>query len=304
MSENVVITGATGVVGRRAVAELVAAGHAVTGVTRSARGRALLERLGARAVEADVFDEAALTRAFAGADAVVNLLTHVPPAERMLVPGAWDENDRLRTRASGAIARAAAAIGARRLVQESVAFLYADGGARWLDEDAPLDPAGPPAGALVAERNAREQFGGDAVVLRFGAFVGPDSDQSRAALAQARRGISTWPSAKDAYVPTVWLDDAGAAVLAALAAPAGTYNVADDDPPTRAELDAALAAVVGRRRLRAPVTPVARLVPVLRPLARSLRLSNRRLREATGWAPQVRAGVDGWRRIAAEAVAA
>ena len=88
---NIVITGSTGVLGRRAVRELLAAGHHVSGVTRSLRGRRLLEGLGARAVDADVFDPASLTTAFAGADTVVNLLTHVPPPARMMAPGAWDE---------------------------------------------------------------------------------------------------------------------------------------------------------------------------------------------------------------------
>ncbi len=89
---DIVITGATGVVGRRAVRELVASGHRVAGVTRSAGGRRLLESLGARSAEADVFDQASLTAVFAGADAVVNLLTRIPPADRMGTPGAWDEN--------------------------------------------------------------------------------------------------------------------------------------------------------------------------------------------------------------------
>ena len=74
MSE-VMITGSTGVIGGRAVGELLAAGHRVTGATRSECGRARLESLGARAAAADVFDEASLRRAFDGADAVVNLLT-------------------------------------------------------------------------------------------------------------------------------------------------------------------------------------------------------------------------------------
>jgi UDP-glucose 4-epimerase len=139
---EIVITGSTGVVGRRAVRELLAAGHRVTGVTRSERGRDRLESLGARAVEADVFDAGSLRRAFAGADTVVNLLTHIPSAERMGDPSAWAENDRLRTEASAAIADAAQAAGARRLVQESIAFVYADGGDAWLDEDAPVAGAG------------------------------------------------------------------------------------------------------------------------------------------------------------------
>src|SRR6185436_1615735 len=133
-----VITGSTGVIGRRAVRGVLAAGHRVTGVTRSKSGRERLESLGAGAVEADVFDVPSPRRAFDGADAVVNLLTHVPSADRMADPSAWAENDRVRTKASAAIARAASAAGAGRLVQESIAFVYADGGDAWLDEDAPV----------------------------------------------------------------------------------------------------------------------------------------------------------------------
>ena len=289
---EIIITGSTGAIGRRAVRELLAAGHRVTGVTRSARGREPLESLGARAVEADVFDEASLHRAFDGADAVVNLLTHVPSADRMADPSAWDENNRVRTEASAAIARAAQAAGVQRLVQESIAFVYADGGEAWLDEDAPVAGGGVTTTALTAERNARELFEGDVVVLRFGLFIGPDSGSTRAALEAARGGASIAPGPPGAYRPTLWLDDAAAAVAAALHVPAGTYNVADADPPTNAQVDAALAAAVGVEALR----PRA---PQDGPLARSQRVSSRRLREASGWAPRMRAGTESWSRIAA-----
>ena len=289
---EIIITGSTGAIGRRAVRELLAAGHRVTGVTRSARGRETLESLGSRAVEADVFDDASLRRAFDGADAVVNLLTHVPSADRMADPSAWDENNRVRTEASAAIARAAQAARVRRLVQESIAFVYADGGDAWLDEDAPVAGGGVTTTALTAERNARELFDGDVVVLRFGLFIGPDSGSTRAALEAARGGASIAPGPPTAYRPTLWLDDAAAAVAAALHVPAGTYNVADADPPTNAQVDAALAAAVGAQTLR-PGTPQDG------PLARSQRVSSRRLREASGWAPRMRAGTESWDRIAA-----
>jgi len=287
-----VITGSTGVIGRCAARELLAAGHRVTGATRSARGRERLERLGARAVEADVFDEGSLRRAFHGADAVVNLLTHIPSVDRMGDPSAWDENNRLRTEASAAIARSASAAGVQRLVQESIAFVYADGGEAWLDEDAPVVGGGVTTTALTAERNARELFDGDTVVLRFGLFTGPDSGFSVAALDAARRGASTAVGPPGAYRPMVWLGDAATAIVAALRAPAGTYNVADADPPTNAEIDAALAAAVGVEALR----PRA---PQEGPLARSHRVSTRRLREATGWAQTMRAGTEIWARMAA-----
>jgi UDP-glucose 4-epimerase len=207
MNETV-ITGSTGAIGRRAVRELLAAGYRVTGVTRSAPGRERLESLGARAVEADVFDEASLRRAFAGADAVVNLLTHIPTADHMADPSAWEENDRLRTEASAAIARAAQAARVQRLVQESIAFVYADGGNAWLDEDAPVAGGGVTTTALTAERNVRELFDGDTVVLRFGLFMGPDSGSTLGALEAARGGTSIAVGPPDAYRPTLWLDDA------------------------------------------------------------------------------------------------
>src|SRR3954447_22456286 len=289
---EIVITGSTGVIGRRPVRELLAAGHRVTGVTRSARGRERLESLGAHPFEADVFDEASLRRAFEGADAVINLLTHVPSADRMADPSAWEENDRMRTEASAAVARAARAARVKRLVQESIAFVYADGGDAWLDEDAPVAGGGVTTTALTAERNARELFDGDTVVLRFGLFMGPDSGFTVAALEEARGGASAAVGPPGAYRPMLWLEDAAAAVAAALRAPAGTYNVADSDPATNAEIDAALAAAVEVEALR----PGA---PGDGPLARSQRVSSRRLREATGWAPRMRAGTEIWGRIAA-----
>ena len=129
-------------------------------------------------------------------------------------------------------------------------------------------------------------------MLRFGLFIGPDSGSTQAALQAARGGASIAPGPPGAYRPTLWLDDAAAAIAAALRAPAGTYNVADADPPTNAEIDAALAAAVGVEALRAPA-------PQDGPMGRSQRVSSRRLREATGWAPRVRAGTESWDRIAA-----
>jgi nucleoside-diphosphate-sugar epimerase len=288
---KIIITGSTGVIGQRAVRELLAAGHGVTGVTRSERGRERLESLGAGAVEADVFDEGSLRRAFDGADAVVNLLTHVPRADRMAAPSAWEENDRVRTEASAAIARAAGATGVARLVQESIAFVYADGGDAWLEEDAPVAGGGVTTTALTAERNARELFEGDTVVLRFGLFIGPDSGSALAAPEAARSGASIAVGPPGAYRPTLWLDDAAAAIAAALGVPAGTYNVADTDPATNAEIDDALATAVGVEALR----PRA---PQDGPLARSQRVSSRRLRDASGWAPRTRAATESWSRLA------
>ena len=291
---EIVIIGATGVIGWRSVRRLVDDGHHVTGVTRTHRGAQLIESLGARAAFANVFEPADLHGPFARADAVVNLLTHIPPAHRMGDPAAWAENNRLRREASAVIATAARDAGVARLVQESVALLYADGGDEWLDEDAQLQPATATESALTAERSATVLFDGDTVILRFGIFMGPDSDLTLAELEQARAGRAVRFGHGGTRVPTVWLDDAAAAVAAAVRIAPGVYNVVDDDPPTRAEMETALAAAARRRSLHVDIVPEAE------PLSRSLRVSNRRLRTHSDWAPTVRAGLDGWELIAGE----
>ena len=63
---------------------------------------------------------------------VVNLATHIPSSStRMLLPGAWRENDRIRRVASANLADAAIAGGAERFIQESFAPAYPGRGERW-----------------------------------------------------------------------------------------------------------------------------------------------------------------------------
>src|SRR5689334_22620192 len=97
---RIFVTGATGVVGTRVVPSLVAAGHQVTAIGRSAEKRAALQQQGATAVEADVFSPDLLHKVVAGHDTVINLATSIPPMPRMFLPGAWRETDHIRTTAS------------------------------------------------------------------------------------------------------------------------------------------------------------------------------------------------------------
>ena len=80
-----------------------------------------------------------LSAAFAGHDAVANLATAIPPMSKFMSARAWAANQRVRTEGSAAVVDAALSAGVGRLVQESVCMLYADGGAAWIDEDAPTD---------------------------------------------------------------------------------------------------------------------------------------------------------------------
>ncbi len=297
---RVFVAGATGVVGRRAVARLAAAGHRVTAVSRSPEKDALLESLGAVPVRVDLFDAGALRAAVVGHDAVVNLATKIPPVAQMARKHAWDENERIRREVSGHLVDAAIAAGASVFVQESLAFLYGEHGDQWLDAASAPCAATEFSGAVRAAEDNVARFGaqgGRGVVLRFGRFYAPESDQALATLQLARRGLMLDSGAADSYTPVIDADDAAAAVVAALDAPAGTYDVVDDEPLTRAEQGAALAAAVGRRRLRR--APRWAAPKTSSHLAASQRVSNRAFRAATVWrpaSPNVRVG---YRKLAA-----
>jgi nucleoside-diphosphate-sugar epimerase len=293
---RVFVAGASGVLGRRVVPLLVAAGHDVSALARSDGRAALLGGLGATPVRAEVFDPDGMVRAVAGHEVVCNLTTHIPATNRMAMPGAWAENDRIRSEASRNLVDGALAAGAARYVQESIAFLYRDGGERWLDESAPIDPVANLRSATMAEANAARfsASGGTGVILRFAAFYGPDSDATLAMIRLAKRRIALG-AGPDAYMSSITTDDAAAAVVSSLSAPAGLYNVGDDEPVTRREFFAALAGALGVKPPRIAPAGLARLGgSKASVLVRSQRVSNGAFVEATGWKPAQRSVREGW----------
>jgi nucleoside-diphosphate-sugar epimerase len=293
---RIFVAGATGVIGRRTVPLLIAAGHQVTAIGRTAEKRADLARLGATALDVDLFNPGELRRAVAGHEVVINLATHLPAGWRMFAPRAFEENDRIRRVGAANLVYAGIAAGARRFIQESFAPVYPDSGERWIDETVPIAPVSYNRSVADAERSAERFSSGDrtGVVLRFAAFYGPDAWQTRQMIDAVRRGFAPWPGAADAFISSVSHDDAATAVVTALGVRAGAYNVADDEPQRRRDYFDALAAALGVAPPRIPPRFVARLFGSLgEMLARSLRLSNRKLR-ACGWAPRFASVRDGW----------
>ena len=294
------VAGATGVLGWRAVRELIAAGHAVTGIARSEEKAAQLRALGATPVRVDLFDADAVRDAVAGHDAVLNLATHVPPPTEATRRSAWAEHERIRSEGSRILVDAAIAAGAKTYVQESLAFAYSDGGDRWLDEDWPLMDGGAATAIKAAEAETARftASGGRGVALRFGQFYAPDTTHTEAIVRLARRGVSMYVGGADGYAPHISCDDAARAVVAALDAPAGVYNVVDDEPMTRREADAALAtAVGGRKLLRPPAAAVKAAGEDAKIFLQSNRVSNARFKQTTGWAPRDASVREGFRAL-------
>ncbi len=110
--KNILVLGGTGFVGRQVCAKLAHAGWRITVPSRKAdTGSPLRNVPQCEVVEADVHDEAALTRLMAGRDAVVNLVAILHGSE-----GAFDK---VHVELPQKIARACAAAGVHRLVHIS-----------------------------------------------------------------------------------------------------------------------------------------------------------------------------------------
>lgn len=295
---RVFVTGGTGAIGRHAVPALVDAGHQVCALARSDAKADEIRGHGATPVDVSIFDRDGLTAAFADHDAVVNLATALPATKSAIRVSAWTQCERLRTEGSAAVVDAAVAAHVPQVLQESVVMIYADGGSAWIDEDAPVDRYPIARGNHAAEASARRfaDAGRTATVLRFGLFYGPGSVQSDEFLALARRHVGFMPGRRDSYLSSIHLADAGAAVVAGLAAPGGTYNVVDDEPLTKAGYAHAVAAAVDTRLwLRLPGRLGYLLGDRLTSLTRSVRASNTRFRDATGWRPRYPSAREGYR---------
>lgn len=294
---RVFVTGGTGAVGSHAVPALIRAGHSVTALARFPEKAATLRGQGATPVRVSLFDRAALARQFAGHDAVVNLATALPSMAQFVRAKAWRANDRIRTEGSATVVDAALDAGVGRVLQESVSMVYPDRGAEWIDETVPPDPFPLARGNLDAEASANRftEAGGIGVVLRFGWFYGPGATHSEQLLALARRHIGTAIGPPDSYTPTIHMADAGEAVVHALDVDAGTVNIVDDEPLTTREFADALEAAAGTRAwLRVPGRAALLFGDRLTSLTRSLRVSNTRFRDATGWAPHYPSAREGW----------
>ena len=277
-----VLLGGTGVIGRSAVRALIDADHDVVVLARSQAAADHAESLGATTYLGDVLDPGTLLVAMADADAVVNLVSSVPFGRTAWVPGAWRRDDRLREIGTANVVEAARLVGARRLVQASSSALYADGGDGWVTEASAVEVAAVTEPTAVAESLVQGYTCGSrtGVVLRLGRVVG-DDPQTRHLLqaAAARRPVGTGDP--QGWTHLVHTDDVGTAVLAALHAPSGVYNVGAA-PVRRQDLVDAFAAVVGVEPV--PLRRAGRLLGAhLEPYTRSLRVCSDHFAAQTGW---------------------
>ncbi|MFL6024879.1 MAG: NAD-dependent epimerase/dehydratase family protein [Marmoricola sp.] len=283
---KVVVSGGTGVLGRAAVRALLDAAHEVDVLARSEANVVEIEALGARPRRADLFEPDSLVAVYEGADVVLNLASAVPVGYAAVWPNAWRQNDLLRTKAVANVVTAARTAGVRRVVQESASFVYADDGDGWITERDPLDitPATEP--VAVGGSHVQEYAGGfrAGVLLRFGSIVG-DDPQTRFWMRAAATGRPVGIGRPDQWSHLLHTDDIGSAILAALEAPSGVYNVGAA-PVLRADLVEGYAKAAGAAE-GSFMGPVLRRLAGARiePMTRSLRVSSDHFSAQSGWQP-------------------
>ncbi|MDW6020843.1 NAD(P)-dependent oxidoreductase [Mesorhizobium sp. BAC0120] len=220
MAHRIFLAGAAGAIGQRLSLLLVRAGHQVAGTTRSEAKAEQLRALRVEPALVDVFDADALSRAVAAArpDIVIHQLTDLP---RGLDPSRMAEarvrNARVRDEGTRNLVSAAIAAGARRLVAQSIAWIYAPGPEPHIESD-PLDVhaegglAVTVKGVVALEKwTLASPLAG--VVLRYGRFYGPGT------------GVDAAP-----IPPALHVDAAAYAALLALdRGTTGIFNIADQN---------------------------------------------------------------------------
>jgi len=302
---RVFIAGASGAIGRPLVAKLIAAGHEVTGTTRSEERAERLRRDGARAAVVDVFDADALRAAVeeARAEVVVHELTALPDRMDFRKKDLYEPTNRVRTEGTRFLMDAALAAGAHRFVCQSIAFAYRTDGSRVKTEDDPLLEDAP--GAFAGGVRALHEMEGivlgtdgiDGVVLRYGFFYGPGTHYASdgSIIADIRRRRMPVVGRGTGVFSFIHVDDAADATVAAVdrGAP-GVYNITDDEPAPMSEWLPVVAEAAGAKRpFRAPAW-LAKLVGGKQAGTFSLELrgaSNEKAKRELGWQP----GHPSWR---------
>jgi nucleoside-diphosphate-sugar epimerase len=307
---KVFLAGATGAIGRQLVPLLLAAGHQVTGMTRSPERAGELRDAGAEAVLADALEREAVHAAVAQArpEAVIHQLTAIPALiDPRTIERDFALTNRLRSEGTRHLLAAAQAAGAERFLAQSIAFAYASGppGTVHVEGDPLLSEQQAPKSFKGAARALGELeqavLGASGIVLRYGYFYGPGSSIARegamAAELQRRRvpvvggGRGVWSF--------IHIEDAARATVAALAhAGPAVFNIVDDEPAPVAEWLPALAEALDAPRPWRVPTLVARPLAGgygIQTMTRVQGASNALAKRELDWRPRYASWREGFR---------
>ncbi|MBW9095209.1 NAD-dependent epimerase/dehydratase family protein [Microbacterium jejuense] len=305
---KIFIAGATGAVGSRLVSPLVAAGHEVTGTSRSEAGARRVDAAGGHGVVMDGRDAASIRRAVLDAqpDVVVHQLTSLSAGfDFKRFDEVFAVTNELRTRGTDALIAAAHEAGTERIVVQSYTGWPNErtGGPVKTEAD-PLDAHPVPAAAntLAAIAHAeRATVAAGGLALRFGSFYGPGQSLGE--------GGEMLEAVRKRQVPIVgggagvWsfchIDDAASATIAAITrGDAGVYNIVDDEPATVSVWLPELARAIGAKApLRVPAWIARSLIGDFGVawMTTARGSSNAKAKAQLGWTPRYASWREGFR---------
>lgn len=311
---RVLVAGASGAAGIRLLPMLVAAGHCVTGLTRSPSKAEAVRRAGASSAVVDALDPSALREAILAAqpEVVVHEMTALANASDLRhFDRTFAQTNRLRTEGLDRLLAAAREAGTRKVIAQSYCgWPFARVGGPIKTEDDPLDTKPPREfqSALQAIRHLEgavaEAADFEGVVLRYGAFYGPGSGLfDGPALDQLRRRLFPVIGDGDGWWSFVHLDDAAQATACAIEGGAlGIYNIVDDDPAPVRDWLPVLAGMISAKPPRHIPRWLARIVAgehMVVLMTETRAGSNAKARRELGWRPSHTS----WRQGFAEVLA-
>src|SRR5207247_7864872 len=187
----------------------------------------------------------------------------------------------------------------------SITFIYGEHGDEWIGEDASLSISWASLkSTLDAERETKRftEAGGRGVSLRYAGFYAPYAQSTLDTVRLARRRMFPVPGDGSNFFSSIHADDGASAGVAALQAPAGVYNVLDDEPLRMRDYAKAITDAFGLKPPRRVPKWLFRLVGggPAKYILSSQRVSNARFKEKTGWAPKYRSAREGFQQVAQE----
>jgi 2-alkyl-3-oxoalkanoate reductase len=298
---RVLIAGSTGVLGKRLVRLLAADGHEVLGLTRNARGDAIVRENGGMAIRADLFNPNAITSLVEQTDAIIHVATAIPKKQRPSTSD-WETNDRIRIEGVESLIEVARQTGAKHLIFQSIVWVARPDDQSHFNEKDPPNPDRVTESAATAEQialAANETSDLNVTVIRGGWLYGPDAWHTRAFGEALRKRMLPIVGDGKAFWSILHADDAAQAFITALdQKPEGIYHVVDDEPVQVREFFSWFAGRLGAKRpFRVPVM-VAKLAAgeySARFATTSFITDANRFKDVTDWQPQYpnyRAGLD------------
>lgn len=310
---RVFVAGATGAVGRELVPQLIAAGHAVAGLTRSTAKAEAIKRTGARPIVADVFDAPSIRQALMSfqPEIVIHQMTGLNGMTDLThFDRSFASTNRLRTGGTDLLLAAAREAGARRFIAQSYCgWTFARSGGAIKSESEALD-ADPPQemrrtldAIQYLELAVTSSAAPEGIVLRYGSFYGAGTgvlEPSTIDLIRRRR----MPLLGDGggWWSFLHVEDAASAAVAAVDhGKAGqVYNIVDDEPAQVRDWLPALAAMLDARPpLHVPAW-IGRLVAgehMVSMMTQVRAASNDKAKRELGWRPAHRTWRSGFAEI-------